>query len=198
MNKFKIAIISICTIILLIITTAVVYENIKYDKIAKEENKITDECVYEYKNEEDKINEIEVSEIETKISPNAKLIIKRYYKECGHTAEEIKKVTNDMVNKNKEEIEKLYPDYNIEKFSNNEIILEKEEEGQCNEHYIIKDESSNIIIYRVLNDGTEEVYQNTGISTEYLPETDRINLKSGVKVFGIENLNSIIEDFEKN
>ena len=43
MNKFKIAIISICTIILLIITTAVVYENIKYDKIAKEENKITED-----------------------------------------------------------------------------------------------------------------------------------------------------------
>ena len=196
MNKFKIAIISICTIILLIITTAVVYENIKYDKIAKEENKITDECVYEYKNEEDKINEIEASEIETKISPNAKLIIKKYYKECGHTAEEIKTVTNDMVNKNKEEMEKLYPDYNIEKFLNNEIILKKEEEGQCNEHYIIKDENSNIIIYRVLNDGAEEVYQNTGISTEYLPETERINVKSGVKVFGIENLNSIIEDFE--
>lgn len=93
-------------------------------------------------------------------------------------------------------MEKLYPDYNIEKFLNNEIILKKEEEGQCNEHYIIKDENSNIIIYRVLNDGAEEVYQNTGISTEYLPETDRINLKSGVKVFGIENLNSIIEDFE--
>lgn len=197
MNKFKIAIISICTIILLIITTAVVYENIKYDKIAKEENKITDECVYEYKNEEDKINEIEASEIETKISPNAKLIIKKYYKECGHTAEEIKTVTNDMVNKNKEEMEKLYPDYNIEKFLNNEIILKKEEEGQCNEHYIIKDENSNIIIYRVLNDGAEEVYQNTGISTEYLPETDRINLKSGVKVFGIENLNSIIEILNK-
>ena len=164
--------------------------------VAKEENKITDECVYEYKNEEDKINEIEASEIETKISPNAKLIIKKYYKECGHTAEEIKTVTNDMVNKNKEEMEKSYPDYNIEKFLNNEIILKKEEEGQCNEHYIIKDENSNIIIYRVLNDGAEEVYQNTGISTEYLPETDRINLKSGVKVFGIENLNSIIEDFE--
>ena len=34
MNKFKITIISICTIILIILTTAVVYENIKYDKIA--------------------------------------------------------------------------------------------------------------------------------------------------------------------
>ncbi len=196
MNKFKITIISICTIILIILTTAVVYENIKYDKIAKENNKITDDCIYEEKSDENKINEIEVSEIETKISPNAKLIIKKYYKECGHTTEEIKNVTNDMVNKNKEEIEKIYSDYNIEKFLNNEIILKKEEEGQCNEHYIIRDENSNIVIYKVLNDGTEEVYQNTGISTEYLPETDIINLKAGVKVFGIENLNSIIEDFE--
>lgn len=196
MNKFKITIISICTIILIILTTAVVYENIKYDKIAKENNKITDDCIYEEKSDENKINEIEVSEIETKISPNAKLIIKKYYKECGHTTEEIKNVTNDMVNKNKEEIEKIYLDYNIEKFLNNEIILKKEEEGQCNEHYIIRDENSNIVIYKVLNDGTEEVYQNTGISTEYLPETDIINLKAGVKVFGIENLNSIIEDFE--
>ena len=196
MNKFKITIISICTIILIILTTAVVYENIKYDKIAKENNKITDDCIYEEKSDENKINEIEVSEIETKISPTAKLIIKKYYKECGHTTEEIKNVTNDMVNKNKEEIEKIYSDYNIEKFLNNEIILKKEEEGQCNEHYIIRDENSNIVIYKVLNDGTEEVYQNTGISTEYLPETDIINLKAGVKVFGIENLNSIIEDFE--
>ena len=196
MNKFKITIILICTIILIILTTAVVYENIKYDKIAKENNKITDDCIYEEKSDENKINEIEVSEIETKISPNAKLIIKKYYKECGHTTEEIKNVTNDMVNKNKEEIEKIYSDYNIEKFLNNEIILKKEEEGQCNEHYIIRDENSNIVIYKVLSDGTEEVYQNTGISTEYLPETDIINLKAGVKVFGIENLNSIIEDFE--
>ena len=57
MNKFKITIISICTIILIILTTAVVYENIKYDKIAKENNKITDDCIYEEKSDENKINE---------------------------------------------------------------------------------------------------------------------------------------------
>lgn len=196
MNKFKIIIISICTIFLIILTTAVVYQNIKYDKITKEEKRIEDDCIHEERKEENEINDIEVSEIETKVSPNAKLIIKKYYKECGHNTEEIKNVTNDMVNKNKKEVELLYPDYNIEKFLNNEIVLKKEEEGQCDEHYIIRDENNNIVIYKVLNDGAEEVYQNTGISTEYLPETDRINLKSGVKVFGIENLNSIIEDFE--
>ena len=196
MSKFKIVLISIFTIALIILTSAVVYQNIKYDKLAKEEEKVTDECIYENNEIENDIDEIKVSETETKVSPNAELVIKKYYKECGHTTEEKRDVANDMVNKTQEEIEKLYPDYKVESFFNNKIVLIKEEEGQCDEHYIIRDENSNIMIYKILSDGKEEIYQNTGISTEYLPETDKISLRDGIKVFGRENLNSIIEDFE--
>ena len=195
MSKFKIVLISIFTIALIILTSAVVYQNIKYDKLAKEE-KVTDECIYENNEIENDIDEIKVSETETKVSPNAELVIKKYYKECGHTTEEKRNVANDMVNKTQEEIEKLYPDYKVESFFNNKIVLIKEEEGQCDEHYIVRDENSNIMIYKILSDGKEEIYQNTGISTEYLPETDKISLRDGIKVFGRENLNSIIEDFE--
>ena len=196
MSKFKIVLISIFTIALIILTSAVVYQNIKYDKLAKEEEKVTDECIYENNEIENDIDEIKVSETETKVSPNAELVIKKYYKECGHTTEEKRNVANDMVNKTQEEIEKLYPDYKVESFFNNKIVLIKEEEGQCDEHYIVRDENSNIMIYKILSDGKEEIYQNTGISTEYLPETDKISLRDGIKVFGRKNLNSIIEDFE--
>lgn len=196
MSKFKIVLISIFTIALIILTSAVVYQNIKYDKLAKEEEKVTDECIYENNEIENDIDEIKASETETKVSPNAELVIKKYYKECGHTTEEKRNVANDMVNKTQEEIEKLYPDYKVESFFNNKIVLIKEEEGQCDEHYIVRDENSNIMIYKILSDGKEEIYQNTGISTEYLPETDKISLRDGIKVFGRENLNSIIEDFE--
>lgn len=196
MSKFKIVLISIFTIALIILTSAVVYQSIKYDKLAKEEEKVTDECIYENNEIENDIDEIKVSETETKVSPNAELVIKKYYKECGHTTEEKRNVANDMVNKTQEEIEKLYPDYKVESFFNNKIVLIKEEEGQCDEHYIVRDENSNIMIYKILSDGKEEIYQNTGISTEYLPETDKISLRDGIKVFGRENLNSIIEDFE--
>lgn len=196
MSKFKIVLISIFTIALIILTSAVVYQNIKYDKLAKEEEKVTDECIYENNEIENDIDEIKVSETETKVSPNAELVIKKYYKECGHTTEEKRNVANDMVNKTQEEIEKLYPDYKVDSFFNNKIVLIKEEEGQCDEHYIVRDENSNIMIYKILSDGKEEIYQNTGISTEYLPETDKISLRDGIKVFGRENLNSIIEDFE--
>lgn len=196
MSKLKIVIISIFTIALVILTSAVVYQNIKYDKLAKEEEKVTDECIYENNEIENDIDEIKVSETETKVSPNAKLVIKKYYNECGHTTEEVREVTNDMVNKTQKEVEELSPDYKIESFDNNKIVLLKEEEGQCDEHYIVKDENSNIVIYKLLADGTEEIYQNTGISTEYLPETDKISLRDGIKIFGRENLNSLIEDFE--
>ena len=37
MSKFKIVLISIFTIALIILTSAVVYQNIKYDKLAKED-----------------------------------------------------------------------------------------------------------------------------------------------------------------
>ena len=196
MSKFKIIIISIFTIILVLVTVALVYQNIKYDMIAKEEEKVTDECIYEENDLENEVNEVKVSSAETRVSPNAELIIKTYYKGCGHTSEETRNVPNDMVNRNQEEVENIYPDYKLESFSNNKIVLNKEEDGQCNEHYILRDENSNIMIYKIFSDGTEELYQNTGISTEYLPETDRISLRDGIKVFGKENLNSMIEDFE--
>ena len=195
MSKFKIIILSILTISLIVVTTAVVYQNIKYDKLAKEE-KLTDECIYEDNQIENNLEDVKVSSAETRVSPNAELVIKTYYKLCGHTTQETKTVPNDMVNKNQEEIENLYPDYKLESFANNKIVLEKEEEGQCNEHYLVKDEDGNVVIYKILSDGTEEIYQNTGISTEYLTETDRINLRDGVRVYGKENLNSMIEDFE--
>ena len=75
MSKFKIVLISIFTIALIILTSAVVYQNIKYDKLAKEEEKVTDECIYENNEIENDIDEIKVSETETKVSPNNKKIL---------------------------------------------------------------------------------------------------------------------------
>ena len=92
MSKFKIIIISILTMLLILITVAVVYQNIKYDMLAKEEEKVTDECIYEENELENEENEIKVSSAETRVSPNAELIIRTYYKGCGHTTEEVKTV----------------------------------------------------------------------------------------------------------
>ena len=43
---------------------------------------------------------------------------------------------------------------------------------------------------------SEKEYQKTDISTEYLTDTDKIEIENGLKVYGKENLSQIIEDYE--
>ena len=52
------------------------------------------------------------------------------------------------------------------------------------------------MIYNVQKDGTETEYEVTGITTQYLTDTDKINMEKGIEVNGKQNLNQLIEDFE--
>ena len=42
------------------------------------------------------------------------------------------------------------------------------------------------------------MYENTEISTEFLPEPDLIQMQSedGIQLYGMEELNKVLEDFE--
>lgn len=61
---------------------------------------------------------------------------------------------------------------------------------------MVKDKEGEVAIYQILEDGTQEEIEITGITTEYLPETDKINMKKGIQVNGRQKLNQLIEDFE--
>lgn len=61
---------------------------------------------------------------------------------------------------------------------------------------MVKDKEGEVAIYQILEDGTQEEIEITGITTEYLPETDKINMKKGIQVNGRQELNQLIEDFE--
>lgn len=65
-----------------------------------------------------------------------------------------------------------------------------------NKHYVVKERDGNICIYYI-NDKSEEIlYKVTDISIEYLEKEDIESLKKGIDVYGLKNLNQLIEDFE--
>ena len=101
-----------------------------------------------------------------------------------------------FVNLTKDEIQEKYQEYEIEDFATNAIVLYQEKEGECGEHYMVKDKDGMVTVYQVLEDGSEKELETTGITTEYLPETDKINMKNGIQVNGKQELNQLIEDFE--
>lgn len=63
-------------------------------------------------------------------------------------------------------------------------------------HYVVKSENNNIVVYYVDDEENFVLYKDTGISTNYLGEEDLKELKNGIDVYGVENLNKLLEDFE--
>ena len=162
-------------------------------KIAQEE--ILDECTEEYEEMEQE-RTIKANTQEEKTSPSCSFNIKTHFLKCGHTKNEYNNLPQDLVNLTKEQIQEKYQEYEIETFASNKVVLYQEKQGECGEHYMVKDKEGQVTIYQILEDGTQKEVEMTDITTEYLPETDKINMKNGMQVNGKQELNQLIEDYE--
>lgn len=200
MNKVIVTMIAIIVVMGAIFTAVAIFNpnhGEEAEKIETEvaEEEILDDCTDEYEGLEYE-NTIKTNTQEEKTSPNCSLITKIYYERCGHTTSQYSNLPQDLVNLTKDEIQERYQEYEIESFTSNEVILYQEKEGECGEHYTVKDKDGFITVYQILEDGSEKEIEITGVSTEYLPETDQINMKHGIQINGKQALNQLIEDFE--
>lgn len=202
MKKIWMIIPIILVILIGIVVGRLIYNN--NEKLANKNNiiqneinivseKVTDDCTEEYQEVQE---EIATNSQEEKISPNCLLILKKYYDECNHTINEYVDVPQDLVNGTEEDLKKEYPYWQIEKYSSNEIILYKEFNSNCGQHFVLREDEGKITVYKISENNEEEIYEKTEISVEYLSETDKGKISEGIKVNGIEELNQLLEDFE--
>lgn len=197
MNKTIMSIIAIIVIIgAIIIGVQICKPNKEQEDIITKvsDEKIEDDCTDEYQEIQEEM--LQANSTEEKISPNCFITMKKTYNKCGHTTSEYIAIPKELVNKTKEDLEEKYAGWTIDKFSDTQIVISKKEEGECGEHYIVKDKEGKVVIYKLLEDGTENEYEVIDISTEYITDTDKINMKNGIKVNGKQELNQLIEDFE--
>ena len=197
MNKTIMSIIAIIVIIgAIIIGVQICKPNKEQEDIITKvsDEKIEDDCTDEYQEIQEEM--LQANSTEEKISPNCFITMKKTYNKCGHTTSEYIAIPKELVNKTKEDLKEKYAGWTIDKFSDTQIVISKKEEGECGEHYIVKDKEGKVVIYKLLEDGTEKEYEVTDISTEYITDTDKINMKIGIKVNGKQELNQLIEDFE--
>ena len=201
-NTGKIIIISVVLAICAGMSTYFIVRQNKKSETIPETNtyiseKIEDECTEEYKEEQmANQNTTEVSSTEEKVAANAILILKKYYTKCDHTINEYVELPKELVNLTKEQVQEKYADWQVIGFEKGKITLYKEFDDVCGEHFKLKIEDGKVVVYTVNNDGTETLYEKTNISSEYLTETDLINMQDGLEIYGKEELNQVIEDFE--
>ncbi len=139
---------------------------------------------------------LETTSQEEKTTPNTLLVLKKYYTDCGHTISNTASMPEEMVNLTEEEIAQKYPNWEVEVFSEDEVVLAITLDSFCGEHYYLTEEDGYISVY-IVDEAENKTLKATGkLSTEYLTETDKIALKNGIMVYGTEELNKILEDFE--
>ena len=139
---------------------------------------------------------VETASSEEKTTPNTTVVFETYYTQCGHSKTEKKTIDNYEVNKTKEEIEKIYPKWKIKNFSSKEILLYREENELCENHYLIKEKDGHINVYSINKNGKEELKRETEIVTQYLPEKDISLLQNGIKVNSESELEEVLSDYD--
>ena len=197
MKKYTIILVITFVILLGFFTGVSLYKintenNNNTEKIAE---LIEDECTYlgEIAYKEDLIS---ANNTEKKTSPNCTIILKLYYKKCGHIVEKKKTVEEADINLTEEELKQKFIDWELQKFTPTEIVLYKEIDEYCGEHYLLKEKEGYIEIYNIDNNNTENLLETTDISTEYLEEEDLNKIKNGIYINSKKELNKILEDFE--
>lgn len=141
-------------------------------------------------------NSVPTAVQEKKVSPNSSFALKKFYDECSHYEYESAELPIELVNLTRQEVEEYYPDWEVEEFSDKRLVLCKEINGYCNEHFLIKLDGDKVNIYRLSTQGKFEKYKETDIVKEYLTEKDIQKLTEGITVYGEGKLSSVLEDFE--
>lgn len=145
---------------------------------------------------DDKTVTKDVSNSEERVSPNAIITFKKTYNKCAHTKQKTKKVPEKLVNLTKEELKEIYKEWKLEKFSKEEIVLIKNEDDYCEEHYVLRNIGGYITVFSIDEGNKEQIYLSTDIAVEYLPETDKENLQTGIYIYGSDKLTEVLQDFE--
>lgn len=147
-------------------------------------------------NDSELSNLIETNNTEEKTSPNCIITLKIYYEVCEHLIETRKNIEEAQVNLTEEELKQKFNNWEVQKFTSNEIVLYKEVNEFCDEHFLLKEEDGYITIYKLDENQNAEFFQTTEISTEYLAEEDLEQIRNGIKIYTQKELNKTLEDFE--
>lgn len=137
-----------------------------------------------------------------RIGPGTELVYRTLYRETGKVVGETSTPTRDMVNLSEELLRRLYPQYRVEEFGEDRVVLVSEQDGPDPE--TLAEEQRDYRTIRAI-DGVVAVFagrrhradqpllQRTSLLVDAFPENVRNSLAEGIEVRGDEELARYLE-----
>ena len=100
-----------------------------------------------------------------------------------------------LLDMTEEEVKKIHNDFNITKFSEDEVHLNKDIDKSSDQKYLISIKDGYVAVFYTDN-GVSKLKETTNKPIIALSQDDVNSLKKGINVYGEENLARILEDYE--
>ncbi|WP_069649380.1 BofC C-terminal domain-containing protein [Caloranaerobacter ferrireducens] len=156
----------------------------------------TENNIIDYKNDSD-VESVEKEE--NVIGPNTVIEYINYYKKCNDTLTQIVEPEKAIINFNEEDYKKYletnHPDWQLLSFSSEKVIVKRELDRYCPNHYIISVKDNKIAIFKFNDMGEKVLVEIINKSVSTLKEIDQEKLKKGIVVDSEEEIGDILENF---
>lgn len=160
-----------------------------------------------YTNERQLIKKPEITVIEPKtkeiasidkpvIDKSTKIVYEYCYSDDGYVETMEDTPPYFLLNLTREEVEDKLKDWQIKKFSDSEVVLQKNIEGKGRENYIIGEYEGLVAVFYEEEVDGEHIMEITETPVNSLPEEEQIKIKNGVKVKGQNELIKCMENYE--
>jgi hypothetical protein len=114
------------------------------------------------------------------------------YMSCGHEGVGEGPVLSDIVGLNEKQLMEKYPQWRIDEFKPDKVVLIREIGGYCPNHFVIREDNGMVAVY----DTAGKLLRDTGIPLDILPGIVQDQIKEGIVVNSQEEVNAILENLD--
>ncbi len=140
-----------------------------------------------------------VNIVENSVSPETKIIFRSHYTKCQTIKDEPMSATEDMVGLKEDAFKtyaaELYPEWQIVRFSNEEVILFQRKDQICPDHFFVSELDGYIVVFKYTETGQRYVVEKTDIPVAHLPEIDQEKIRRGILIRNRSEVNQLLEDY---
>lgn len=132
---------------------------------------------------------------EPRIQPSTKMVYKYYYAEDDVTKEHADVPPYFILGLTMDELQKMYEDWVVLSFSEQEVVMRRMMTGKSDERYIVSQKDGYIAVFYEEEQNGVSLHEVTDTPMASLPQEDQDRLKEGISVLGDDNLSKILSDY---
>ena len=101
----------------------------------------------------------------------------------------------ELINFTRSDLQTKYTGWQIEEFTEEQVVLSRKIDSNCEDHFVIKEKDGNVFVYKELTLEKTNLLEKIDLNIELLTEEDKTNLKNGIRLYGNEALATWKENY---